>query len=92
LRTMEGVWAPLQNAQEVIADPQATENGFIAEIDVGEGASYKVGVAPGQFDERPVGPLRAAPLFNADAAAILAEAGFGEEDVARLRAAGALAS
>lgn len=90
LKTMEGVWAPLQNAGEVIADPQATVNGFIAEIEVEPGQSYKVGVAPGQFDERPVGPLRGAPLFNADGPAILAEAGYSAAEVSALTSAGAV--
>jgi formyl-CoA transferase len=92
LATMEGVWAPMQNSLEVMADPQATENGFIAEIEVAPGESYKVGVAPGQFDERPVGELRPAPRFNADGAAILAQAGFSADEVAALQASGAVAA
>ena len=62
LVTMEGVWAPLQSPEEVIADPQALENGFVTPVNGPDGApAYLGGASPAQFDERPIGTLRAGP-------------------------------
>ncbi|MDO7842869.1 CaiB/BaiF CoA transferase family protein, partial [Sphingomonas immobilis] len=88
LATLEGVWAPLQSPAEVIADPQALENGFITRIEDGDGQGYLGGASPAQFDERPIGALRTAPRYGEHTGSILAELGIAGEEAAALHGAG----
>lgn len=90
LADMEGVWAPMQNSSEVIADPQALENGFVTRVDVDGETSYLVGASPAQFDERPVGALRGGPGYGEHSDAILGEIGLDPAAIAGLRATGAV--
>jgi len=85
LPKFETVWAPLQSPAEVAADPQALVNGYIAKVDTGDGGHYTGGATPAQFDERPLGAVKAAPALGADTAAILAEAGFAAEEIDAMR-------
>ncbi|GHC98037.1 CaiB/BaiF CoA transferase family protein [Novosphingobium pokkalii] len=86
LATLQGVWAPVQSPAEVITDDQALANGFVTEIVAGDGRGYLGGASPAQFDEQPIGILKAAPAYGADGEAILSELGFSTEDVAALKA------
>jgi crotonobetainyl-CoA:carnitine CoA-transferase CaiB-like acyl-CoA transferase len=88
LKTLEGVWAPLQSPEEVIADAQALTNSFIAEVKADDGRSYQTGVSPAQFDEAPIGALRAAPDYGAHTEAVLREIGISEGELNRLQADG----
>lgn len=90
LKTLEAVWAPLQSPEEVMNDPQALENGFVTKIVADDGRSYMGGVSPAQFDEQPIGELRAAPAYGAHGAEILGELGLADADVAGLRASGVI--
>lgn len=86
LSTLQGVWAPVRTSAEALADEQARENGFISAVACDDGASYRVAVSPGQFDERPVGELRAGPRFAQHTDQVLREAGLSDERIAELRA------
>jgi len=86
LSTLEGVWAPLQSPMEVIADSQALENGFVTQVATDVGAAYMGGASPAQFDELPIGALRAAPKYGAHTETILYELGLASGEIARLRA------
>ncbi len=88
LKTLQGVWAPLQSPEEVIADGQALTNGFIAEVKAEDGRSYQAGVSPAQFDEAPIGALKAAPDYGAHTEAVLREMGLGDGEMEVLRAGG----
>lgn len=88
LKTLEGVWAPLQTPTEVMNDPQARVNGFVTEIATDDGRSYLGGASPAQFDEQPIGGLRAAPAYNAHGEEIMRELGLAETEIAELRAGG----
>ena len=72
LKTLQGVWAPLQSPEEEAED----------------GRSYQAGVSPAQFDEAPIGALKAAPDYGADTEAVLREMGLGDTELADLRAGG----
>lgn len=87
LHTLQGVWAPVQSPLEVVEDEQALVNGFVTPVTTPDGASYLAAASPGQFDEAPVGRLRASPTFAADTDAVLASIGASPETIARLRAA-----
>lgn len=90
LELIDGVWAPMQNSGEVLADPQALENGFVTSVTVDAETSYMTGAAPCQFDERPVGELRGGPGYGEHTEMILREIGMGAR-IAELRAASAIA-
>jgi crotonobetainyl-CoA:carnitine CoA-transferase CaiB-like acyl-CoA transferase len=91
LAEMEGVWAPLQSPAEVIEDAQALDNGFVTRVEIDAETSYLVGASPAQFDERPIGALRGGPGFGEHSDAILGEIGLGADQIAALRAEGAVA-
>lgn len=88
LRTMQGVWSPLLNPTEVMNDPQARDNGFVSEVTADDGHSYMAGVSPAQFDERPIGSLRAAPGHGAHTIDVLQELGLDQTELAALRTGG----
>ena len=89
LAHIDGVWAPMQNSEEVLADPQALANGFVTPVTVDAETRYMAGASPCQFDERPVGELRGGPGYGEHTEAILREIAMGER-IADLRAAGAI--
>ena len=81
LKTMQGVWAPHQTSEEVARDPQALVNGFVTPVQLADGGEYLAGASPAQFDQRPIGPLRAGPGYGEHSAEVLREFGFDEEAV-----------
>ncbi len=85
LSTLAGVWAPLHNPSEVLADEQALENGFVVPVDDGEGGHYLAAASPGQFDERPVGPLRAGPHYAEHTDEVMRELGLSDAEIDALR-------
>jgi formyl-CoA transferase len=92
LAELEGVWAPLKSPAEVVADPQAIVNGFVTEVSFpGDDGHYLTGASPAQFDERPIGELRAAPTFGQDTDDVLRELGLSAEQIGALRARGIVA-
>jgi len=56
LAGIEGVWAPVQTSMEVIDDPQAVVNGYVPQVDDGEGSTFPLISSPVQFDEQPIQP------------------------------------
>lgn len=91
LETLEGVWAPLLNPEEVARDPQALENGFVTPVTTENGRSYLGSASPAQFDEQPIGELHAAPALARHTDAVMRELDLGDGDIAALRAAGIIA-
>ena len=89
-KSLEGVWAPIQSPAEVLADPQALENGFISAVDIDEQNQYLVGVSPAQFDEQPIGKLTAGPRFGEHTDEVLREIGLTDAQLAALRDSGAI--
>ncbi|MFZ3387853.1 CoA transferase, partial [Buttiauxella gaviniae] len=89
-KSLEGVWAPIQSPAEVLADPQALENGFISSVDIDEHSQYQVGVSPAQFDEQPIGRLMAGPGFGEHTDEVLREIGLTDAQLRALRDSGAI--
>lgn len=89
LAEMEGVWDPCLSPVEVIHDEQALANGFVVPVDDGEDG-YLAAAAPGQFDGRAVGLLKASPMHGEHSEAVLKEVGYDDAAVARLRQDGVL--
>ncbi len=83
----EGVWAPVQSPAEVLTDIQALANGFITPVTDDDGETYMSAASPCQFDERPVGPLRASPRYGQHSDEIMRDLGLSDAQVAALREA-----
>ena len=81
----DGVWAPLHSPAEVIADEQALVNGFVTEVVGDEGDRYLAASTPGQFDERPVGALRASPEYGQHTDEVMRELGLSPAEIEALR-------
>ncbi|HEX7036863.1 MAG TPA: CoA transferase [Pseudomonadales bacterium] len=88
LADCEGVWAPQFRPVEVLNDEQALVNGFVTPVATDDGDAYLASATPGQFDERPVGELRAAPGWGQHTRQVLAEWGLSAADIADLEAGG----
>lgn len=85
----EGEWAPVQTPAEVHADPQVTANGFIAQAEMGNGASLPLVNPPVQFDEHPAKPSRA-PEVGEHTEAVLLDLGMTWEEIIALKDQGAI--
>jgi len=83
---MDGVWAPLQSPGEVLTDIQAIENGIVTPVTDHDGDIYYAAATPGQFDERPVGALRASPGYGQHTDEVMAELGVHADQIAAMRA------
>jgi crotonobetainyl-CoA:carnitine CoA-transferase CaiB-like acyl-CoA transferase len=88
LATLEGVWSPVLSPAEVGEDPQAVVNGYLPEVDKGDGRVYRGVASPVRFDQVPPGALRGAPEHGENTEAVLLELGFGWEDIAGLKERG----
>jgi crotonobetainyl-CoA:carnitine CoA-transferase CaiB-like acyl-CoA transferase len=88
LATADGVWAAMQSAEEIPADPQVQANGYLAEVGVGD-VTCPLVRSPVQFDETPA-ELRAAPEIGQHTEEVLLELGVSWDDIARHKSAGAI--
>jgi crotonobetainyl-CoA:carnitine CoA-transferase CaiB-like acyl-CoA transferase len=80
-----GVWAPQFRPAEVLNDPQALINGFVTPVTMDDGDTYLAACTPGQFDERPIGSLKAAPNWGQHTDEVLAEWGVSASKIAALK-------
>jgi crotonobetainyl-CoA:carnitine CoA-transferase CaiB-like acyl-CoA transferase len=78
----------LASPLEVIDDPQVIANGYLAPHPTHPTA--RLACAPMQFDDEQVVIRRGAPAIGEHTDEVLAETGFSADEVAALRAAGAL--
>ena len=53
MNTVDGVWAPVQTADELLVDPQVVANGYIREVTSAGGTTFRMVASPLQFDEQP---------------------------------------
>ena len=90
LDTMEGVWAPLLSAAEVTEDEQALVNGIVTPVTIDDTTSYLGAASPGQFDEEPIGALRASPEHGQHTEEVLLELGLGWDEISSLKEVGAI--
>jgi crotonobetainyl-CoA:carnitine CoA-transferase CaiB-like acyl-CoA transferase len=85
-------WAPVQEAADVVVDPQAHAVGAFVEVPGADGEPPQRAVAsPVRFGAADVRPRAPVPRLGEHADAVLAEAGFAPDEIARLRAAGVIA-
>ena len=89
LDDVEGVWAPMQTAKEVGVDPQVVANGYLTEVDRGDGTTFTLVASPVQFDET-TPALRPGPDMGQHTEEVLLAAGYSWEELAALKEAGAI--
>ncbi|RAI56160.1 CaiB/BaiF CoA transferase family protein [Roseicella frigidaeris] len=81
---------PVHTLESIFEDPHLLATGFFeAEEHPTEGRVTRMAI-PVTFSATPTGPRAPSPRLGADGAAILAEAGFAEAEIAALAASGAL--
>jgi len=83
-------WAPVQNADEVLADPQVHAAGGFVEVPDGEGSTL-LPATPVDFAGAPCTPRSMAPALGQHTDAILGELGRRPDEIAALRAQKAVA-
>lgn len=88
-RSLEGQWAPVQNALELGNDPQLRANGYIREVKDVEGNTRELVANPVQFDNTPP-DIRRGPQFAEHTDEILHELGYDDERIIDLKIAGAV--
>jgi crotonobetainyl-CoA:carnitine CoA-transferase CaiB-like acyl-CoA transferase len=84
-----GQWDVVQQAADLHEDSAALANGYLQDVDYGDGRSIRMVATPVQFDDQPLTP-GPAPELGGDSDAILAQAGYSEDDILNLRIAGVL--
>jgi len=89
LADAEGVWAPMQTARELPEDPQAIANGYLPEVDRGDGTRFALVASPVQFDETEA-TLRPAPDLGQHTEEVLLELGLSWEEIGAAKQAGAI--
>ncbi len=89
LADAEGVWAPMQTARELPDDPQAAANGYLPEIDRGDGTRFTLVANPVQFDEMSP-PLRPAPDLGQHTEEVLLDLGLTWEELAACKETGTI--
>jgi crotonobetainyl-CoA:carnitine CoA-transferase CaiB-like acyl-CoA transferase len=89
LRTQEGQWEVVQLPGEAATDPQVVANGYVQDVDYGDGRSIPLIAAPVQFDGSPA-TLRPAPPHGAHTDEVLLELGLEQDRIAELKVLGAV--
>jgi crotonobetainyl-CoA:carnitine CoA-transferase CaiB-like acyl-CoA transferase len=89
LQTMEGQWAPVQDAFEVGNDPQVRANGILRPVVDADGVDRELVANPVQYEQRPPDLVRA-PQFAEHTDVILRECGHDEDKIIALKLAGAV--
>jgi crotonobetainyl-CoA:carnitine CoA-transferase CaiB-like acyl-CoA transferase len=90
LARQEGQWTVIQRVGDLNEDKQVWANGYLQNVDYGDGRSIVLGTAPVQYNEE-VATLRRAPEHGEHTEEILLETGRDWEDIAALRDSGAIA-
>ncbi|MBL0727409.1 CaiB/BaiF CoA-transferase family protein [Piscinibacter sp. HJYY11] len=78
---------PVHYRADLYTDPQAEALGLIWELHNRDLGAYKASGHPIRFSKTPVQPGRGAPSLGEDTEAVLRQAGYGDDDMARLKAA-----
>jgi formyl-CoA transferase len=79
--------APVNGVREAFADEQVRANGYVQRV---PGEPFDLPVWPVKLNGTPAAIARRAPTFGEDTDELLSELGYGAEEVAGLRAAGAV--
>jgi crotonobetainyl-CoA:carnitine CoA-transferase CaiB-like acyl-CoA transferase len=89
LAGLDAPWAPVQSVEELVEDPQVIANGFIGDVHLEDGGSYRLPTVPVQFDGCPP-PLRRAPEHGEHTEAVLLDLGYDWDRIIELKDAGVI--
>lgn len=89
LAGFDGEWAPVQTPSEVHEDAQVRANGYVADVEMGNGVTIPLVPSPVQFDGQPGRPERA-PEHGEHTEEVLLELGLSWDELGRLKDAGAV--
>ncbi len=81
------VWAGVQTAAEVAADPQAAAAGCFVDMPDREGGSFRAPASPVRFPGADLPVRGPAPAIGEHTDAVLSEIGFSEAEIAAMRVA-----
>jgi formyl-CoA transferase len=93
LATFESVGVPcgpVYNFEEMVSDPHVRSRSMVQEVSYPDGARAKVLGPPVKMDRTPPTVRRRAPKLGEHTGEVLSEAGFLDDEIATLRAAGAI--
>ena len=79
---------PINNVEQVFADPQVIHRAMLIELPHGGGGAVPSVRSPIRMSESPTVHARAAPMLGEHTAEVLAEVGYDADDVDRLAGAG----
>ena len=82
--------APFNFPTEIFREPQILENNYIVELEHELFGPYKSFAPPFRMDVTPVAPKAASPVLDSHTDRVLYDHGFGRDEVAALRASGAV--
>lgn len=85
------VWSPLQTPADVAADPQVAASGAVIQVEDGEGGTYPSPAAPMIFPGAEVRMRPRSPQLGEHTREVLAELGYGAEQIQQMFEAGAAA-
>ncbi|MDG2003305.1 MAG: CoA transferase [Novosphingobium sp.] len=89
LKTLKGVWSPVQTPREVHDDQQAIANGYFQDLACDNGAQLAVATNPVQFDKVPPKVARA-PAHGEHTDEVLLELGLSYDEILAHKAEGAV--
>jgi crotonobetainyl-CoA:carnitine CoA-transferase CaiB-like acyl-CoA transferase len=89
LSEQDGQWAVMRLTREALVDVQGKANGYVQEVDYGEGICLPMIAPPVQFDETTTKPAPA-PRFGADTDDVLLASGFEWDDLLSLKLKGVI--
>ena len=84
---VEGVWAPVQTADELLTDPQVIANDYLRDVEARSGTIFKMVASPLQFDEEPPDLVRA-PDHGEHTDEVLGELGLDMDAILDLKVKG----
>ncbi|HVW34250.1 MAG TPA: CoA transferase [Acidimicrobiia bacterium] len=85
LAEVEWPWSVVQQPAELVHDAQARANGYVQDVDYGDGRRLPMISAPIQFGEQSPA-LQPAPELGADTELVLLESGYDWDEIAVLKA------